>query len=195
MGEHVQDPAKAERKQPVPVLRGARVVLRGLEEKDIDSIAHIGIDAGIMRMFGVAEPSRPELTLAEAEARYRDMAAADPPLWAITVEDSFIGTAGYSSINRDDRRARYIIGIVDHQHLGRGLGTEVTGLVLAYSFDVLGLHRVDVRVLDHNERAIACYRKCGFTLDGRERESAFIDGEWHDDLIMSVLEDEYRGGA
>jgi hypothetical protein len=29
--------------------------------------------------------------------------------------------------------------------------------------------------------------------EGIERESAWIDGHWHNDLIMSILEHEYFG--
>ncbi|SFC50117.1 GNAT family N-acetyltransferase [Tropicimonas isoalkanivorans] len=55
----------------------------------------------------------------------------------------------------------------------------------------MGLHRVDLRVLSFNTRAIACYRACGFVHEGTEREAAFIDGEWHDDWIMGILSHEH----
>lgn len=34
------------------------------------------------------------------------------------------------------------------------------------------LHRVDLEVLEYNNRAIHCYEKCGFKIDGILRESA-----------------------
>ena len=34
----------------------------------------------------------------------------------------------------------------------------------------LGLHRVGLRVLAYNDRAIRCYKKCGFREEGRERQ-------------------------
>ena len=30
------------------------------------------------------------------------------------------------------------------------------------AFGILGLHRIDLRVLAYNTRAISCYRRCGF---------------------------------
>ena len=66
----------------------------------------------------------------------------------------------------------------------------MTRLVLAYAFDS-GLHRVGLRVLATNERAVRCYTSCGFKLEGRERESARIDGVWQDDLIMGILAREF----
>ena len=50
-------------------------------------------------------------------------------------------------------------------------------------------------MLAFNEHAIAAYLKCGFVVEGRERESCLMDGRWHDDLIMGVLEHEYRALA
>lgn len=65
-------------------------------------------------------------------------------------------------------------------------------LALAYGFDGLGLHRIDLRVLAFNERAIRCYRKCGFVVEERLREPALVDSERHDDLIMGLLASEFR---
>ena len=58
------------------------------------------------------------------------------------------------------------------------------------AFGILGLHRIDLRVLAYHTRAISCYRRCGFDEEGRERGAAFIDGRWHDDVIMGILEHE-----
>ena len=46
-------------------------------------------------------------------------------------------------------------------------------------------------MLATNSRAIACYRKCGFIEEGREREAALLGGQWHDDIIMGLLDTEF----
>jgi RimJ/RimL family protein N-acetyltransferase len=46
-------------------------------------------------------------------------------------------------------------------------------------------------VVDYNLRAIRAYQKCGFVVEGREREAAFVDGIWHDDVMMAILDREY----
>jgi [ribosomal protein S5]-alanine N-acetyltransferase len=48
----------------------------------------------------------------------------------------------------------------------QGLGREITRLVLAWAFGVLGVHRVELEVLASNSRAIGCYRACGFGQQG-----------------------------
>lgn len=72
------------------------------------------------------------------------------------------------------------------------MGRELIKLVLSHAFGTMGLHRVDLRVLAFNERAIRCYRSCGFVEEGRERESARIGDVWHDDIIMGILAEEYQ---
>jgi len=49
------------------------------------------------------------------------------------------------------------------------------------------------KILEYNARAIRAYQKCGFVVEGREREAAFVDGIWHDDVMMAMLVREYVG--
>lgn len=144
-------------------------------------------------MFG-GSPSFAEpvtMPMEEAEAWLQHVSSDGNPLhWALEVDGGFVGTARLHSVDEVDRRAQYAIGILDRQRLGIGLGTEVTRRVLAHAFHDLGLHRVGLRVLAFNTRAIACYARCGFIEEGRERESALVGDTWHDDVIMGVLERE-----
>jgi hypothetical protein len=53
--------------------------------------------------------------------------------------------------------------------------------------------KVDLRVLDYTKRAIACYEKCRFVVkEGDEREGAWIAGRYERDVMMSVLDKEYK---
>jgi RimJ/RimL family protein N-acetyltransferase len=104
---------------------------------------------------------------------------------------SLIGEIRLDRIDLRDRRASLAIGIEDPSQLGKGLGSEAIALALGYAFNVLELHRVSVRVVDYNLRAIRAYQKCGFIIEGREREAALVDGGWHDDVMMAILDREY----
>jgi RimJ/RimL family protein N-acetyltransferase len=63
-------------------------------------------------------------------------------------------------------RARFGIGVLSRDFTGRGLGSAATRLVLAYAFDQMRLHRVDLRVLAFNAAAIRCYERCGVVTEG-----------------------------
>lgn len=114
-----------------------------------------------------------------------------PYAWVIESK-TMLGAVRLDRVDFTDRRASLAIGLLSSGELGKGQGTEAVRRVLGYAFAELKLHRVSLRVLADNERAIRSYQKCGFQIEGRERETAFLDGRWHADLIMGVLEHELR---
>lgn len=174
-----------------PLLQGPRLILRAPREADKQDRLAYGRDPEFRRIVGGDPRTSPPLTTAEVELWYHQV-IAEPYHWIIERDGHCIGTARLHALDPENRRARYAVGIFSPNHWGLGLGTEATRLVLAYAFDVLGLHRVDLRVLTFNTRAIACYEKCGFVQEGVEREGAWIGGQWQSDVMMSILEHEYR---
>jgi RimJ/RimL family protein N-acetyltransferase len=179
-----------------PILAGPRVVLRAVRPSDVEDRLRCGRDPEIEHMFGVSVEEHGPLTEEGASAWFQRLAGDPNPYhWVIEYGGRFIGTARLHSLDPHGRRARYAVGILNRMLLGQGLGTEATQVVLDFAFETLRLHRVDLRVLAYNERAIASYRKCGFVEEGRERESTLVDGSWHDDVMMSVLDHEYRASS
>ena len=47
-------------------------------------------------------------------------------------------------------------------------------------------------MFDFNLRAIRSYKKCGFVEEGRLRDAFFREGNYHDIVVMGVLEEEHR---
>lgn len=177
-----------------PTLTGPRITLRPPRDEDAEARRSLGIDPDIVRMFGgtVAEPGA--MTAEEAEV-WLDHLRLQEPGWVMELDGRVIGAAFLHGVSHEDRRARLALGILIPTLLGQGLGREAVRLVLGHGFGPMGLHRVDLRVLSFNERAIRCYRACGFREEGRERESARVGGEWHDDIIMGVLAREFGARA
>lgn len=171
-------------------------MLRAFRPDDVAARQALGLDAEIIRAFGGTPgfDGRRPMPADAARAWYDAQAASveERIAWAIQVDGRFVGSARLDRIRDTERHAQYAVGILDSGILGRGLGQRVTRLVLEHAFDALGLHRVALRVLAGNDRAIGCYARCGFVLEGRERESARVDGAWQDDLLMAVLEHEWR---
>lgn len=172
-----------------PTIYGKHVVLRALAEID-RSVMEAKRSPEFLRMVGI---NTDEVTTPHEVRNAFDQALADPnPLhWVVTVQGRCIGTAFLHSLVKNDQRARYAIGIFEPSDWGKNFGTETTRLVLDYAFGQLGLHRVDVRVLAYNQGALRCYEKCGFVSERVERESAWVDGQWHNDIIMGILVHEH----
>jgi RimJ/RimL family protein N-acetyltransferase len=177
----------------VPTLVGPRVTLRPYRDDDRVARKLHGWHREIERGYGDDTPTR-AMTDAEVE-QWADYLVAKRALgavcWAVDVDDELAGHAFLLDVREAGRKARLAIGMYAPRFIGRGLGTEAIRLVLGHAFGTLGMHRVDLKVLDFNDRAIAAYRACGFVEEGRERESCWVDGRWHDDVIMGVLDREF----
>ena len=59
--------------------------------------------------------------------------------------------------------------------------------MLEYCFRTEKLHRVYLRVLASNVRAIHSYEKAGFILEGYLREDVFLDGKYRDLIWMGAI--------
>jgi len=151
----------------------------------------LGRDPGIVRNFGGDPDGMAPLGQAEVAVWYSRL-SAEPSAWVIELDGRFIGTVRLHSFVAADRRASFAIGILDPGLLGQGLGTEATRLVLAHAFGGLKLHRVALRVLADNARAIRSYEKSGFVREGIERESARVGDRWVDDVMMGVVVDRWQ---
>ena len=106
--------------------------------------------------------------------------------------NKLIGSCAFSQLDGDNGSALYHITIGEKDAWGQGYGTEATRLMLDHAFGTLGLHRIALFVFEFNERAIRTYKRCGFVVEGRSRESIFRDGQWWDEIAMSVLESDWR---
>ena len=174
-----------------PILRGTHILLRPPVPSDKADRLRCGRDPEFRHMVGGDTRINPPFAAEEANRWYSEN-ASDPLCWVIEFQGRAVGGIRLHSLDTADRRARLAVGIFDAGCWGQGLGTEAVRGVLAYAFETLELHRVDLRVLTFNHRAIACYEKCGFVREGIEREGALIAGKWQSDVMMSILEQEYR---
>lgn len=107
-------------------------------------------------------------------------------------EGNVIGESVINEIDVDLRCANFRIGIFHGAERGKGIGTWMVSTTRDFAFEVLHLHRLELDVFSFNPRAIRAYRKAGFREEGVRRD-AVRDGEsYADDVLMSILEDEWR---
>ena len=99
-----------------------------------------------------------------------------------------IGFANYRDWRHKPRSAEIGIGIGEPALWGRGLGRDALGTLVRHLVDDLGAHRVTLSVLAFNDRAIAMYKRCGFEVEGIERDAVLTDeGTFVDDVRMAYV--------
>ena len=173
-----------------PLLEGRNIKLRPPRGDDVAARFALGNHVEIAEMFGASGDEVKQITR-QGAASWLQWLTDHPHAWVIEVNGTFAGEIRLDNVNRQDRRAMMAIGINNPALLGKGFGTEAITVLLRHAFGEMGLHRIGIRVLAYNKRAIRAYEKCGFIVEGRERETAYVNGSWHDDIMMGLLDREF----
>jgi RimJ/RimL family protein N-acetyltransferase len=170
-----------------PTLRGRRVTLRPMTHADAPHLVRWANDPDFSWFQWGRKPGRfPD----DAGARNWMDVIADHRgvMFVIEHEGRAVGQANYRDVQPKGKSAEVGIGIGEPSLWGRGLGREALGLLVKHLVDDLGLHRITLKVLAYNDRAIASYKAVGFEVEGLERDSVMTDkGHFADDVKMAYV--------
>ena len=64
---------------------------------------------------------------------------------------------------------------------------DLMTLIIDFVFNELKLNRLQLEVFSFNKRGINAYKKVGFIEEGRLRQAIKVNGEYHDEIIMSII--------
>lgn len=163
-------------------------VLRRLELEDTQGMLEWMHDASIASVFLNDFSSSTESSIKTfIESSWSD---TENLHFAITQNGDYMGTISLKAIDTTNNSAEYAISTRKGAH-GTGIAKRATLDILEYAFRILGLHRVYLNVRESNERAIAFYRKMGFSLEGIERDALLAsNGEYESLLWFSMLSND-----
>ncbi len=102
-----------------------------------------------------------------------------------------IGITGLWGIDWHNQSATSAIKIIPKKSK-KGLGSEAITLSMAWAFYNVGLRRLDATILDFNGPSMGAYvKKCGWRVEGRQREAIFRKGDWHDLYNVAILKRDF----
>ena len=104
-----------------------------------------------------------------------------------TMDDKPVGSVYLRDIDQRDRKAEYGIFIGEESAWGKGYGTAAAKMMLSYGFEQVSLHKIFLRVLADNVRAIASYEKAGFVREAYLKDEVFLDGKFCDIVLMAII--------
>ena len=176
------------------ILRGSTVRLSAISEDDAATMIEWYEDPATRRMFGSPAVPRSEAQLREWIAGWQK--SPDGIDFGIRLIDSdqLIGKANLSGYRTEHHRASLGLEIA-RAYQGKGYGYEAMGLVLAFAFRELNLHRLSLSVASYNQAAIGLYEKLGFKKEGVAREAMQKDGAYHDVFSYGLLQPEWAADA
>ncbi len=105
--------------------------------------------------------------------------------------DRLLGFARVHNLDWMHRAAVLSLGIGDPADRGQGYGQEALDLLLRYTFDELGMHRVAGYLGGYNLGAIRFCERNAFTLEVRRRQAVARDGQRWDLLMYGLLRAEW----
>ncbi len=168
---------------------GDRIVLRPLQREHLPLCVKWFNDQDVTYFLGREGP----LTMAEEERWFNEYRQkVDEEIYAIEVNGNHIGNVGLHAIDRANRRASVGIVIGEKEFWSKGYGTDAMRTILLYAFERLRLHKVNLDVLDYNDRAVRVYENCGFIKEGVRRDEIYKRGRFVNLVRMSILESEFR---
>ena len=89
------------------------------------------------------------------------------------------------SLQRNQHCADIVIGILP-THVGQGLGAQFFRVLEEWALQH-HLHRLELTVMSHNERAVNLYRKMGYQTEGVKLDALWVNGKYVDEFYMAKL--------
>ncbi|MGN1450615.1 MAG: GNAT family N-acetyltransferase [Eubacteriales bacterium] len=110
----------------------------------------------------------------------------------VSPEGRIIGESVINEIDWSLRCANFRICIFRSSERGKGIGTWAAEAARDFAFEILKLHRLELDVYSFNPRAEKAYLKAGFKKEGVRRDAVSDGDGYADDILMAILEDEWR---
>ncbi len=182
----------------LPTIRAGRVLLRSLDERDLDALFEVFSDPQVMRYWSsgpLADRAAAETLLADIRAK---AARRELYQWGVAGvdDDVVVGTCTLLQVDTGNGRAEVGYALA-HAQWGRGLMTEALGALIGHAFGELGLRRLEADVDPRNAASIRLLERLGFRHEGLLRERWRVAGELQDTALYGLLARDFRppGGA
>lgn len=176
----------------LPVLGDGRVTLRSLRAEDATALLAMLTTEEVTRFIS---PPPPDVAGFERfiEWSHREWAAGRFAAFAIVPVgyDVAVGIVQVRQLDPGFSSGEWGIAL-GSPFWGTGVCAAATRLFLDFVFDQVGVHRLEGRAAVQNGRANGALRKIGAVQEGLLRRSLCCNGRYFDQLLWSILADDWR---
>jgi ribosomal-protein-alanine N-acetyltransferase len=177
----------------LPVLTGKGVTLRELRASDAPALFAMLTTEEVARFIS------PPPTTVEGFERFivwtlRQRAAGTYVCYAVTLQgfDTAIGIFQVRQTEPGFGTAEWGFAI-GSPFWGTGVFQEGAELVLEFAFGTIGVHRLEARAAVQNGRGNGALLKVGAVQEGVLRKSFLRNGEYLDQVLYAIVEDDWQG--
>jgi RimJ/RimL family protein N-acetyltransferase len=176
-------------------IKTERLLLRRYAEDDLDDLYDIQSRPDVARYlyWGPRDRDQVRDSLGKKIASNTLRAEGDDLTLAVVLPETgtVIGDVLLMWVSREYRQGE--IGYIFHPgHGGHGYATEAAAVMLRLGFEGLGMHRIVGRLDGRNAASARVLERLGMRREAHLVENELVKGEWTDEVIYAMLEDEWR---
>ena len=179
----------------LPVLNGTNITLREMRTSDAPSLFALLTTEEVSRFIS------PPPSTVEGFERFitwasRQRAAGSYVCFAVTLDESDTAVGIFQLRSTEPGFATAEWGFaLGSPYWGTGIFEKGAALVMEFAFETVGVHRLEARAAVRNGRGNGALRKIGAVQEGILRKSFLRDGEYLDQMLWTVLDEDWRAKA
>lgn len=160
---------------------GMDFIIRPIKISDASDINEIRIQDGVREnTLGIITE-----TVMKSENFIRNLDSNSHQLVA-EVQGKVVGVAGLTIMKNPRMKHSADFGIsVRREYQGQGIGRKLVEKIIDLADNWLMLIRIELGVLEGNERAVNLYKSLGFEIEGKKKYSIVRNGKYVDEYIMA----------
>jgi len=162
--------------------------IRAIRESDSEQFLLLGQALDEETQFMMLEPGERTMTIEEQTQRIRNVLSQDNQIIFVVEHENqlvgFLGALG-GNYHRNHHSVHIVIGIRQN-FAGQGVGKQLFEALEKWAI-VQNLHRLELTVMTHNERALHLYQKMGFKTEGVKQDSLLVNGKYVDEYYMARI--------
>ncbi len=129
---------------------------------------------------------------ARCSARMREIQLGTGYGFGVFVEGAFGGEINLNSIHRGAHQSAYVGYWIDERLAGHGYMPEALVVLCRFSFEQLGLHRLQVSIIPRNTASRRVVDKLELRDEGIAERYLEINGVWEDHVRYAITAEEWQ---
>ena len=175
------------------MIEGEVTGLRAIERDDLPKLLQWRNKPSFRRFFRECR----ELSLEQQKNWYDKIVLGDPNTHMFAIDElatgEIIGACGLCYIDHRNENADLSIYVgKDDLYIDESFAPGAARALMKYGFEELNLHRLWAEVYSTDIRKQGLFQTLGFAIDGRHRETRWVENQWVDSLFFGKLVGEWN---
>lgn len=177
--------------------RGKKIILRAYKDEDIDKAYKFVNDKELIKNLspGIGFPTTYKEEVEFINSQKKNSKGTYDFAIEVIENGEYIGGCGINDVNWQTRVAIVGIMIGNKDYWNNGYGTDTMNTLIRFVFQEMNINKIRLQVYSFNKRAIRCYEKCGFEIEGILKDEIYKEGKYYDEIVMSLFRKQWDGNS